>query len=70
MDESTLLNNRALWVEEKSPHLLDLPLLTDAEQEVYQGLRQHRWARHIRLEQERIAWSEAWEVLSGMRTLT
>jgi hypothetical protein len=59
MDESTLLRNRDLWVEEKSPCTTELSLLTASEQEVYQGLRQHRWGPKVRLEQERIAWSDA-----------
>ena len=65
MDEPTLLNNRSLWVEEKDPHTLDLPLLTGTEQAVYQGLVQHRWGLNVRLEQERIAWNEASQVLDA-----
>ena len=66
MDESTLLRNRALWVEEKDQcSALELPLLTAAEQSVYQGLKQHRWGLNVRLEQERIAWNEAWQVLGA-----
>ena len=65
MDEPTLLRNRDLWVEEKNPCTLELFLLTAAEQAVYQGLRQHRWGLNVRLEQERLGWSEAWQALSG-----
>ena len=65
MDESTLLKNRDLWVQEKDQcSALELPLLTAAEQSVYQGLKQHRWGLNVRLEQERIAWHEAWQVLA------
>lgn len=65
MDESTLLRNRDLWVEEKEQHSAsELPLLTAAEQAVYQGLKQHRWGFNVRLEQERIAWNEAWRVIT------
>ncbi len=66
MDESTLLRNRDLWVEEKDQvSALELPLLSAAEQNVYQGLKQHRWGLNVRLEQERIAWNEAWQVLAA-----
>lgn len=65
MDEATLLRNRDLWVEEKEQYgATELPLLTSAEQRVYQGLKQQRWGLNVRLEQERIAWNEAWEVLA------
>jgi len=65
MDEVTLLRNRALWVEEKEPHSAShLELLTAAEQQVYQGLKQSRWGEKVRLEQERIAWDYACEVIS------
>jgi hypothetical protein len=61
MDEQTLLRHNALWVEEKQQHPADvLPNLTADEQSVYCGLKQHRWGFNVRLEQERIAWSEAW----------
>lgn len=64
MDELTLLRHRDLWVEEKDQHsAAHLPLLTAAEQTVYQGLKQHRWGVNVRLEQERIAWNEAWQVI-------
>ena len=64
MDELTLLRNRDLWVEEKSPYTAELSLLTTPELEVYRGLRQHRWGPNVRLEQERIAWSDACQSLS------
>jgi hypothetical protein len=63
MDELTLLRNRDLWVEEKSPYTGELPLLTTPELEVYRGLRQQRWGPNVRLEQERIAWSDACQIL-------
>lgn len=65
MDEVTLLRNRALWVEEKEPHSAShLELLTDAEQQIYQGLKQNRWSVNVRLEQERIAWDYVCDVKS------
>ena len=64
MDESTLLRNKSLWgEEEKQVSALELPFLTTEEQTVYRGLKQQRWGLNVRLEQERIAWDEAWRVL-------
>ncbi len=65
MDESTLVKNRDLWVREDNQHTGSLPLLTPAEQAVYKGLRQHRWGLSVRLEQERISWDEAWDLLNA-----
>lgn len=65
MDEATLLQNRDLWVEEKEQYNAgELPFLTAAEQAVYQGLKQQRWGLNVRLEQERLAWPEAWREIS------
>jgi hypothetical protein len=64
MDGETLLCYRDLWVEEKGQHpAVELPHLTDEEQAIYQGLKKQRWGVNVRLEQERIAWDRAWEVL-------
>ena len=62
MDEETLVRHKELWGEEREQHSSDLlPLLTDAEQAVYQGLKQGRWGRQVRLEQERVTWEFAWQ---------
>ncbi len=64
MDEETLLSHRELWVEEHEPHAAaDLPLLTAAEQKVCQALKLHKWGQNLRLEQERIQWDTAWNVI-------
>ncbi len=64
MDESTLLAHQSLWVNEKKQHAaVNLPLLTPAEQTIYQQLKQQYWGINIRLEQERINWEYAWRVL-------
>lgn len=64
MDESTLMTHKQLWVREEKPNpLVELPHLTDAEQKVYLGLKQHCWGTNVRLEQERIAWDYAWKVI-------
>jgi len=64
MDEGTLLSHRDLWVAEDRQYAAsELPLLTPAEQSLYGGLKQQRWGVSVRLEQERIAWSYAWDAL-------
>ena len=64
MDEHTLLEHKDLWGEEPSQHAAQaLPNLTPDEQHVYQGLKNHRWGKRIRLEQERIYWQTAWRIL-------
>lgn len=64
MDEATLLRHRELWVEEKEPHPAEsLPILSNSEQTVYQAMKKNVWGQNIRLEQERIAWDYAWQVL-------
>lgn len=64
MDEKTLLRHRDLWVEERDPNSADaLPLLSASEQALYYSLKQNFWGQGVRLEQERIAWDVAWQVL-------
>jgi hypothetical protein len=59
MDEKTLLSHKFLWGEEPLQNSDAAPMhLTADEAEVYQGLREQRWAHNLRLEQERIAWAE------------
>ena len=66
MNEATLLRYKELWVEEKRQHSApDLPLLNDDERNVYTGLREQRWGLSVRLEQERIPWSDALEVINS-----
>jgi hypothetical protein len=61
MDEQTLLAHEALWVtEQRSAEATDLVRLDPDERAVYDGLRSGRWGQRVRLEQERIAWDEAW----------
>jgi len=64
MDEQTLLSHRELWVEEKDQHAsAELPLLTSSEHKLFQSLKGNVWGQHVRLEQERIHWDEAWKTL-------
>ncbi len=64
MDEQTLLHHRDLWVSENPQYATaELPLLTPSEQSLYRGLKEQRWGVNVRLEQERIAWNYAWDLL-------
>jgi hypothetical protein len=64
MDEDTLLRHKALWVDEAVQHsAADLTLLTEQEQQIYRDLKQQRWGQNVRLEQERVDWTTAWNVL-------
>jgi hypothetical protein len=64
MDESTLFSHRSLWVEESTQNGDVLPdFLTAEEGALYQGLREQKWGHNIRLEQERIDWTKAMEIL-------
>lgn len=57
MDEDTLLQHKALWVNESAQHpATELTLLTEQEQQLYRDLKQQRWGQNVRLEQERIDW--------------
>lgn len=68
MDEDTLLQHKALWVDEAAQHsAAELALLTEEEQQLYRDLKLQRWGQNVRLEQERIDWAAAWSVLQ--RTL-
>ena len=66
MDESTLMNHRNLWVEEKDQHLsIELPLLTSTEQQLYQLLKSNTCGQQVRLEQERVRWDVAWTAIQA-----
>ncbi len=56
MDEATLRQHRALWGSEPHPIQHDLPRLRGAEQDLYDALREDRFAPRLRLEQERIGY--------------
>lgn len=68
MDEATLHSHRALWVQEASqcPNV-SMEALTAGERSCYENLRTHTWGQRVRLEQERLGWREAMEML--MQTL-
>jgi len=58
MDEATLLSHRQMWGKEPSPVNRNLPLLTPDEARVYDALRYHSHAENLRLEQERISFTQ------------
>ena len=67
MDERTLQHHKALWVEESEQHpAQDLPLLTSAERSTYRALKSHAWGPNVRLEQERVAWGYAEDVIRAL----
>ena len=64
MDEVTLLGHRQLCVEERKQHPSnELPLLTNNEQKIFSSLKNNVWGHNIRLEQERVCWETAWNVI-------
>lgn len=67
MDEATLLSHKALWGREPSPVSRDLPLLTTDEVFVYDALRKNLHAPSLRLEQERISFTQVRHVLDGIQ---
>jgi hypothetical protein len=69
MDEATLLSHRQLCVEEKKQHpSIELPLLTNNEQKIFSSLKGNVWGQNIRLEQERVCWETAWNVIQTYGT--
>lgn len=63
MDAATLEAHRERWVTEAAPTSALLTRLTEAEGDVYRGLVEDRWARRVRLEQERVDWAWAFDRL-------
>lgn len=54
MDRDTLMQHRALWVQEDAPYAGSLTRLTPTEQSVFDELVAHRLGERVRLEQERV----------------
>jgi len=64
MDEAALLSHKQLWVTEKDQATsVKLPNLTADEQKLYQALKSSAFGQSVRLEQERIRWDYAWNIL-------
>ncbi len=65
MDRETLFAHQSQWVTEKTPAKAALPLLTSAEQDLYQDLVNDTFAPAVRLEQERVSFGSLEHVLMG-----
>jgi hypothetical protein len=64
MDQNTLLTHKPLWSKEEKPAIAEnLSNLTEAEHALYTTLRENKWGSGVRLEQERINWSIAWDFI-------
>lgn len=64
MDETTLLQNRALWGREPTPYAnAELAHLTTDERALFEKLRTNAWGHGVRLEQERVPWPTALRAL-------
>jgi len=55
MDRQTLLAHRNHWQTEPHPESATLTRLTEAEQSLYNDLRENRLEDRVRLEQEKIS---------------
>lgn len=66
MDEQTLLRFKELIVHEPTQHSdVELNELTPSERAVFDGLRSGLWGPKVRLEQERIPWSIAFDAVQA-----
>jgi hypothetical protein len=65
MDEETLLRHRAHWGREATPVMTELAHLTPEEAQLYRDLVANRYAPTLRLEQERIRFSDVERMLTG-----
>ena len=66
MDQETLAQHRALCVKEPTQHAAhSLPKLTEPEQSLYDMLKKHELGDSLRLEQERIDWAYAWQIVKS-----
>jgi hypothetical protein len=58
MNEDVLLSHRSLWSKETTPFLSEIVRLTPQEHKLAVSLQSNRWGEGVRLEQERIRFSE------------
>jgi hypothetical protein len=66
MDERTLLENRELWgTDDSKSERLNLNL-TNEERKLFRDLVDNRFGQNVRLEQERLAWDQAWRVVENL----
>ncbi|WFP49340.1 DUF2220 family protein [Methylomonas sp. EFPC3] len=66
MDQATLLAHRASWVTEAAPGRADLSGLTAEESALYDALRDNRYGRNVRLEQEYVGFDRLQAWLAGL----
>ncbi len=66
MDRETLLEHTAVWGFEDKPSLADLPRLTTEERALYDDLRDNRFRKGLRLEQEQIGFGWVSRCLDGL----
>jgi hypothetical protein len=66
MDEATLLGHRDAWGVESAPESRRLGHLTADEQDLYRALCDNRYAKHLRLEQERVHYRYLESALDGL----
>jgi hypothetical protein len=66
MDGETLLRGRALWAVEEKPFRGALEYLDAAESALYGRLRDGAYGKGVRLEQERIPFSEVVKAVNGL----
>jgi hypothetical protein len=64
MDRQTFTSFKHLWGTEPVPNRRDLARLTPAEQALYDDLRDNRYGKNLRLEQEQIGFNWVRSVLS------
>lgn len=65
MDEATVSHCYGLWGTEPMPHSAEtLACLNDQEAALYSGLKCHKWAAALRMEQERVPFDFAMETLA------
>ena len=71
MDRDTLLGHKELWGEEprESRCLHELEALDDEERALYDDLRFDRLGERVRLEQERIVYSQVLDAVAHIRRL-
>ncbi|OQW71537.1 MAG: hypothetical protein BVN35_16320 [Proteobacteria bacterium ST_bin11] len=69
MDEATLIAHRSQWVVEASPINAELVYLTTEEAALYDALRDNRYGRGVRLEQEYVGFALLSERLAALNSV-
>ncbi|MDQ7002126.1 MAG: DUF2220 family protein [Ghiorsea sp.] len=66
MDEKTLLSHQVFWGTEPKQERANLSYLQPEEENLYEQLRSNTLSQHIRLEQERIAFSDVLDAIQDL----